>query len=640
MNNRISTTIGLAAALAGVSLGISTASAQYSLNLSGSEYRTWENLPAYTEDASGELSFSAQPERVPWVGYWWAYGSNGIDWQYQNADGDRCSGSECQIAPAEKLDQLLGRDGAIDRVALEEYVAMVEGTLHEFQEERTDLVRDLNRAIANGENYRDCSQQDDAGEYLYADHGSHPYDAVCVGDDTVACECPWNRYWELDSLIKQAEEHLPELTIDTAVEFEHLNHGDGVPGVQGWWGHCNAWSAAAVLEPEPIRTVDQDGISFSVGDVKALLTEAYMDVASSFYGTRLNEDDFPSTDIRQEIAQLFAMGNTKASIYTHLKNTLPADQMPVKSAIEQYVDYLTVSPTDFHLLFSVYIGKLGRSFVVDRYTGTQVWNQPVTRYETTLEDAAMEPEYWCREGAMTVLCEEGDVGATARYPVRIRTFFEWATDGVYPNATNASEGANAFHGRSLVYVLYLDKALAEAGNHTIVGNGKWVGGAGDSAHPDFIWAPNGDSPPTPRQDGSYYENPYVGNHMDALHELLQVASTPAEPEPEVPSVLLDAVGHVDRHQELAYEPIVVPAGYALRVVMSQVEGDPDLYVRLGEAPTTKLYDCRPYKGRGREEFCPAEGSFPVSTVDQIYYVMVRGFSEAGYQVIASVERPE
>lgn len=39
-----------------------------------------------------------------------------------------------------------------------------------------------------------------------------------------------------------------------------------------WWGHCNGWAAAAVLEPEPQAPRDTHGIHFTVGDEKGLLT--------------------------------------------------------------------------------------------------------------------------------------------------------------------------------------------------------------------------------------------------------------------------------------------------------------------------------------------------------------------------------
>lgn len=39
-----------------------------------------------------------------------------------------------------------------------------------------------------------------------------------------------------------------------------------------WWGHCNGWASAAVLEEEPRAPHDIKGIRFAIGDIKGLLT--------------------------------------------------------------------------------------------------------------------------------------------------------------------------------------------------------------------------------------------------------------------------------------------------------------------------------------------------------------------------------
>ena len=49
-------------------------------------------------------------------------------------------------------------------------------------------------------------------------------------------------------------------------------------------------------------------------------------------------------------------------------------------------------------------------------------------------------------------------------------------------------------------------------------------------------------------------------------------------------------------------------------------GDADLYVRIGSAPTTRTYDCRPYK-TGSNETCSVTLAQPAPI-----HVMVRGYS--------------
>ena len=68
--------------------------------------------------------------------------------------------------------------------------------------------------------------------------------------------------------------------------------------------------------------------------------------------------------------------------------------------------------------------------------------------------------------------------------------------------------------------------------------------------------------------------------------------------------------------------VSIPAGATkLVVATSGGTGDADLYVRLGAAPTTTAYTCRPYTG-GNAETCtfnnPAAGS--------VYYINVRAYS--------------
>ncbi len=461
----------------GLVLGLpALAGAQFGgIDLQRSEYRRWNELPRRGE---------ADPK--PWVGYWWAYTSNGMANRYRGED---------EKSPAEKYDEAVGRADRVDLDAVRAHVEALRDRVHPLQNERRDLVRDLNRRIARGEDYRDCSE--------------YPDDAGCREDAERDCQCPWNRYWELQSLIEQARAEAPRVTVDTMTEFEHLEHGNGVAGVEGWWGHCNAWAAAAILEPEPVREGEVGGVRFRVGDAKALLTEGYMDVRSAFYGTRVYDDE-PSlpSDQKALVREKVAQGERDRAILDALQEAFPeGDRRAQEEYIEWFRAWNDVTPADFHILFSVYLGQMRRAFVIDRYTTSQVWNQPVTAFESRVV-REMEPT------------EDG------RYPILVETTFEWASDGVDPDATNESIGASGFHDRTLTYTLYLDKPSSDP-DARIVGPGKWehAAAAGSHAHPDFIWMPTGDQRPTPRADGSYYENPHLD--MDWVRrELLPRVTAP------------------------------------------------------------------------------------------------------------------
>lgn len=56
--------------------------------------------------------------------------------------------------------------------------------------------------------------------------------------------------------------------------------------------------------------------------------------------------------------------------------------------------------------------------------------------------------------------------------------------------------------------------------------------------------------------------------------------------------------------------------------MLRYNNDADLYVRIGSAPTTTQYDCRPYKN-GSNETCSVTLPQPAKL-----HVMVRGYSSS------------
>lgn len=70
--------------------------------------------------------------------------------------------------------------------------------------------------------------------------------------------------------------------------------------------------------------------------------------------------------------------------------------------------------------------------------------------------------------------------------------------------------------------------------------------------------------------------------------------------------------------------ISVPQGTGQMVVtMTNVQGDPDLYVKNGSQATLSSYDCRPYNGPGQSETCTFNN--PVSGN---YFIMVNGYSSS------------
>ncbi|MFT7622921.1 MAG: hypothetical protein ACI9WU_002096 [Myxococcota bacterium] len=435
-------------AVAAVLLGLAVpASANYN-----SRYgtHTWSDLPT-----------KAVVSKNIWVGSWWAYKTNGIAHR-QNATGDMkicthnggCTNNAGwvntetakHLSPAEKYDTMVGRADKIQREELSTFLDKIREKETEVDSKikrRAVLIRLLNAWIEENpnENWRET---DDGKEYL-----------------------------EIVEAIEAAETELSEniVELDTATEWEIYNHGKGQFGVQSWFGHCNAWAAAAIVEPEPRQTTTVDGIEWTAGDVKGLITEAYMEINSSFWGSRNNyhEDE--------------------------------------KS--REAVDFKDLTPAQFHILFADQLGNKDTSFVIDRYTGDQVWNQPVKGFKAEIEvlneGEATRKTIQVTEYPWSGKPNEKDLGEVEVWELAVTTDIYWVTDGL-PHETltilNIGEellenGDSAYAGqlehRQLSYVLWLDKAPTDA-DAKIIGDGAWNHGSSTAytqLHPDFAWQPTG-----------------------------------------------------------------------------------------------------------------------------------------------------
>lgn len=279
---------------------------------------------------------------------------------------------------------------------------------------------------------------------------------------------PWAGYWFPYSTngVASAASKYDQATGQGAASWERGNHGLGLGEVADWWGHCNGWAAAATLVPEPREPRTIEGIVFDVADRKALLTEMFMEVTGDFLGSRVNNPgDFGSSDFED------------------------------------------VHPAQFFLVVTSIMGSQGRSVIVDRYTGHEVWNHPLVAYSTQPVTPA---DY---------------LGPDPRFPnvhrVNVTTTMYWVEDNVEPDTlTPAFDPANpapVFQSRELRYELWLDAPpvfdasgqiqssgdviLTTQGNVTAGGEWKNSSLASVNSHPDYIWIP------TAAAASSGYKNP-------------------------------------------------------------------------------------------------------------------------------------
>ncbi|MDF1563876.1 MAG: proprotein convertase P-domain-containing protein [Deltaproteobacteria bacterium] len=423
--------------------------------------------PEATMDG-GVLLDGAQVSKVPWVGSWWAYKNNGIANCWDVSGADDCYEDTRATSPSEKLDEWLGRTDKIDRADVKAYLGQT-AALDPLTNEKRDLITKINRWMASNPDGNWREQPDGI------------------------------RYLEVVEEIKNLQNSLPAVNVDTATEWEILNHGQGVPGVGGWWGHCNAWSAAAIMDPEPRVATTVGGIEFTPADVKGYLAEAWMEQRSSFHGSRANEDPWDKN----------SDGKTDWA--------------------DTEVAYKDLTPASFHIFLADQIGNKDKSFVIDRYTGDQVWNQPMRAYQTRMEplyegETAMKRQVKQTSYSYNGTGSEKDTGEKDVYPVLVTTTFHWITDGLPHNALNVAEITHRddrgefadswairrkyddqVEIRTLTYELWLSRPLGDE-KAQIIGDGEWKHGSmiGNQNHPDFAWQPQGQSPS--QRD---YENPYV-----------------------------------------------------------------------------------------------------------------------------------
>ena len=223
---------------------------------------------------------------------------------------------------------------------------------------------------------------------------------------------------------------------------------DDYDGIETWWGLCHAWAPAAILEPEPGRSVTVNGVEFTVSDIKALMITMYDRSSAHMLGDRCNDQEVERDDLGRAL------------------NTACRD----------------TNAGSFHVVITNMLGKMKRAFAEDRTAGYQVWNQPILGYQILKEEELTE------EQAMEKLKHAGEKfhdvfdspeAVSWRYvkmDVDYLSESSASTDG--PLIGNIGTYTHTDH---YEYILELDK------DNNIVG-GEWINYSLDT-HPDFLWLP-------------------------------------------------------------------------------------------------------------------------------------------------------
>lgn len=247
-----------------------------------------------------------------------------------------------------------------------------------------------------------------------------------------------------------------------AVQWEVAHHGTGQGRELGeWWGHCNGWAAAALLQPEPLHAVEHAGVRFEVGDIRGLLAEMHFDVEAEVVGRRCNGER-----IRRD-----------------------RSGRPTEDACRD------TNAGTFHVVIANLLGRQSRGFVLDFEAGASVFNHIAVGFEVAAWREVSEADATRLVGAPGRAYPYN--GAATRF-VQVETRLSYLPEDSAPPGTQPGDEA-ASHVRVETY-----RYLLEADRDLVVVGGEWLADS-RGAQPDFLWLPTRDVEGRPYSS----ENPHV-----------------------------------------------------------------------------------------------------------------------------------
>jgi hypothetical protein len=228
---------------------------------------------------------------------------------------------------------------------------------------------------------------------------------------------------------------------------------DGIDGIQGWWGTCHAWTPASMLVPEPQHAVTMDGVTFEVGDIKALIQNSFDRTSAVMLGGRCNSKEIEHT--------VEGSANDACS---------------------------DVNPGALHVIMTNFLGINQLPLVEDRTANYEVWNQPVVGYEITQQN-----EVSATEANECV----GATGDTWTYNDKADTLYDVRMTVSYVTESSARREPIGYRNNIRTDRYHY---ILEVGS-----SGKVIGGRyckdGENNHIDFLWSPTGRwSPSNPNVD--------------------------------------------------------------------------------------------------------------------------------------------
>ncbi len=336
---------------------------------------------------------------------------------------------------------------------------------------------------------------EDVGKSFGTDDAHVPYPDTYWPFTDEGSDAHWNGG---DSPVEKFMKLADASNLQAAKDWEHNNHGSGVPGVAGWWGHCPGWTGASMANAPIQHAVNakfdgaqfvacaegSDGCTkFEIGDINALEAEVYVDGDSSFIGARC---DTAATTIKRD-----ANGRIET---------------PGCGG---------VNPGTLLIVAAARMKKQHLPFAIDAqndYNSDQIWNQPAYRYTVnryqalTATQAANLVVHGTMDGDATAYPYNGDAKGFALVDLTL----DWVSERG-PNTTMVSGLESTRHTR-MVAVLELDKEASDP-TAAILG-GEYVDDASVGADrltvPPFLWVIHDAGP---EDEGSWAggdgHNPYI-----------------------------------------------------------------------------------------------------------------------------------
>lgn len=335
----------------------------------------------------------------------------------------------------------------------------------------------------------------DVGKTFGTDDDHVPYPDTYWPFTDEGVDASWNGG---DSPVDKFMKLADATDLKAAKDWEHNNHGNGVPGVGGWWGHCPGWTGAAMANAPIKHAVDAtfsggkfvactagaaNCTHFEIGDINALMAEVYVDGDSSFIGARC---DTAATSVKRD-----ANGRIETN------------------------GCGGVNPGTLLIVAAARMKKAHLPFAIDAqndYNTDQIWNQPAYRYTVnrfqalTTEQAANLVVH----GTLTGDAKTYPYNADAKGFALVDLTLHWVSERG-PN-TEMVSGLESSRETRMVAVIELDRAPSSR-LAKILG-GEYVDdssvGADRLTVPPFLWVIHDAGP---EDEGSWAggdgHNPYI-----------------------------------------------------------------------------------------------------------------------------------